>query len=327
MSNVLKRFCLALCVLVVLFASTAGAETKKEKADKLYKEGVELLKNGDVEGAAKLFKKAVEIKRSAPLLFNLGQATAKLGRLTEAKELLIEARTEAEKNGPPAMVDLSANALKALDSRFPRITVELPTGVKDADVQVDGKKLESSSDGMQVEPGSHELSVAASGYERYTETFQVKEGEKRKLSPKLEPDLGSGTAPVKRDKPDEEPTRDKKSFPIGPVVLGGVGLVALGGATYMFLKVKSVDKERRELWQDSGCPGPSCPNGEPDDAATLRESSESKARVGNILLGAGAACIVGAGVWLYFSSKGGNKEQARIGVMPTLGGVVVSGQL
>src|SRR5258706_13873107 len=148
-----KRCCWALLGRLVLAASAPPAAGKKSNADKLYKEGVELLKSGDAEGAAKLFKKAVDIKRSAPLLFNLGQATGKLGRLGEAKALFIEARTEAEKNGPSAMVQISDDALKALDARFPRLVVELPSGVKDADVRVDGNKLDTSAEGAPFEPG------------------------------------------------------------------------------------------------------------------------------------------------------------------------------
>jgi tetratricopeptide (TPR) repeat protein len=308
---------------LLLVASLASAAPQSD-ADKLYREGVKLLQEGDMQGAADHFRKAIEIKRSAPSLFNLGQVEAKLGHLADAKSLLEEAKQVAEKEGPKSMVRLSAKALSALEQRLPHVIVALPDDAGDAHVELDGKPIPTGGEGTAVMPGSHKVVVTARGYEQFESEFSVAEGERHPVAVVLQKKSVAAPQP-----PPEADRGSSHKTPIGPIVLGGVGLVALGGATYFYFKVKSIDNERHQLWQDSGCPGPTCPNGEPPHAADLRQDAESKARLGNIFLGVGAVAVVGAGVW-YFLSKGhGSKERAgaTLHLTPTPGGVLLSGSM
>lgn len=302
----------------------AAVAAPRADADKLYAEGVRLLTKGDVKAAVEHFQLAAELERSAPLLFNLGQGLAKLGRLEEAKKTLEEALELAKTKGPESMVKLASDALVALEARYPRIVLELPKDAKSARVEVDGKPAELGPDGIRVEPGKHTLAIAAEGFEPYQEELRLQAGEKRTVRPDLERKEAVKTKAV-----EEEPSpasAEKKPSLLGPAILGGVGLVALGGATYFYLQVRSIDDERRSLWSSSGCPGPSCPSGEPKRALELREDAEQKALLGNVLLGIGATAVVASGVW-YFLSQKPRREKQAITLMPTPRGVVVAGSL
>jgi hypothetical protein len=268
----------------------------------------------------KSFKLALELEPSAPLLFNLGQSVAKLGRLSEAKKYLEEARDLAAKSGPESIVKLASSALVELEARMPRVTVVLPGAAKGARVDLDGAPFDLTADGSVVEPGQHELSVVADGYQPHRESFSLKEGERRSIQPRLER--------IQKATVEAAPQVEKKPSLLGPVILGGAGVVALGAATYFYFQVKSTDEERRGLWGSSGCPGPSCPNGEPARAAELRKDAESQALLGNVLLGVGAAAVVAGGAW-YFLSKKSSEPAAGSGlyVVPAPGGAIVGGRL
>jgi tetratricopeptide (TPR) repeat protein len=306
--------------LALLLGSATLRAEGSTNVDALYVEGVKLLAKGELEGAVERFERALAIKRTAPLLFNFGQAKLKLGRLVEAKRAFTEAVAVAEKDGPKAIVDLASSSLAELQDRVPSISVERPKGVSGVAVRLDGKKLDTT-DAVDVEPGRHEVVVEKDGYAPYRVTLDLREGDRERVEPRLQK-IGEAEDTA----PSEAPADSRSSLPVGPIVLGGVGLAAVGGAVYFYMKMKSLDEERTALWKDSGCPGPSCPNGEPDGARTLRENAESKARAGNVLLGVGAAALVGSGVWYYFASKSPKQERAAIVVSPLPGGAVVSGQ-
>jgi tetratricopeptide (TPR) repeat protein len=309
-------------LVLVVAAGPALARGERSEADKLYKESVERLRKGDVQGAVDRLQKAVAIDRTAPLLFNLGQAMAKLGKLGEAKQILEEARKAAEERGPKSIVELATNALTELDQRMPRVIVELPADARDAQVKIDGKEVQPAAEGIVVEPGRHELAVNAPGFEPFRYPFTVQEGDRRRVTPELEPEEKSEHAAAAAP-----PTRERSIT--GPLVLGGAGVVALAGATYFFLKVSALDDERRRVWSEAGCPGPKCPSSEPSHAADLRKDAESKALIGNVLAVVGGAALIGAGAW-YFLGKPSNpssKEQttATVRLAPAPGGAVLFG--
>lgn len=316
------RSALGILASAAIALSAATAVGAPGEADKLYVEGVKLLAKGELEKAVERFEKALALERSAPLLFNLGQAQLKLGRLVAAKKSLLEAVALAEKKGPKNIVELASSALGELGDRVPQITIESPKGVSGAKIQLDGAPVMANGKGIDVDPGHHEVVVTASGYERLKVSLDLSEGDRERVVPKLVP-VGKGGV-----EPEPEavvPEKERGSVPVGPLVLGGVGVVALGAAGYFYLQVKDLEDERKALWKESGCPGPTCPNGEPDDAATLREDAESKARLGNILLGVGATAVVAGGVWYYFASRP-KKSEAAVLVTPVPGGAVLSGR-
>lgn len=304
----------------LLLGSAALRAEGSSDVDELYVQGVKLLAKGELEGAVERFERALAMKRTAPLLFNLGQAKLKLGRLVDAKRAFTEAAAVAEKEGPKAIVDLASSSLAELQDRVPSVSVERPKGISGATIRLDGRELKTT-DAVDVEPGRHEVVVEKDGYKPYRVSLDLREGDRERVEPQLRKIGGDDEAA-----PGDVAADSGSAVPVGPIVLGGVGLAAVGGAVYFYMKMKSLDDERTALWKDSGCPGPACPNGEPDDARTLREDAEAKARAGNVLLGIGAAALVGSGVWYYFASKPAKQEQAAIVVSPLPGGAVVSGR-
>lgn len=319
--NAGMRWALGILASVVIGLSAPPAAAAPSEADKLYVEGVKHLAKGELEKAVERFERALALEPSAPLLFNLGQAQLKLGRLVAAKKSLVEAVALAEKKGPKSIVELATTALGELGDRVPQISIEAVRGVSGAKVTLDGAEVAADGKGIDVDPGRHEVVVTAPGYERFKVSLELAEGDRERVTPTLVSTSEKGAA-------DPEPVvaeRQRGSTPVAPLVVGGLGLVAVGAAGYFYLQVKDIEDDRKALWEESGCPGPTCPNGEPGEAESLREDAESKARLGNILLGVGATAIVAGGVWYYFASRP-KKTEAAVVVSPVPGGAIVSGR-
>ncbi len=278
-------------------------------ADALFKEGLAHLKAGDIEAAAQSMRAAAELERTAPLLFNLAQVEIKRGRLVEAHNLLEEARALSERGRIKSLVDLSIKTLKQLESRVPSLTVapkNRPRGLRitlNGDEVTPGKTFQN--------PGEHTLVADAPGYEKVEQTFRLAEGESKYVEFTLERTPTGATSPG----PAEPILADTGAspLPIGPLVLGGTGAVALIGGVYFYTRVSSLDGERRDEWAAAGCPGPSCPGVEPESARLLREDAEQAALFGNVLVGVGATMVVGAGVWWWLGKPTNSDVTLSVG--------------
>ncbi len=119
----------------------------------------------------------------------------------------------------------------------------------------------------------------------------------------------------------EEPPR-AKSVPLGPILLGAGGVAMLATGAVFGALVNGAENDFAELDIRTE-----------DDVMKAEDdidSGETHALVANVLLGAGAAVVVGAGIWLAIDLSMG-REPSEVALVPVIGkdyaGLSLSGRL
>lgn len=205
------------------------------------------------------------------------QLVRRAGRLLQARSELL---TCVQDSCPDAVRGDCATWLSEIESEIPTLILEVRDkglDVARARVRIDGREREIAFDGkaMEIDPGSHELVVQHDGMTR-TKKVVVRAGDKLR-SVQFEFRPAPGTPGGK-----QEP-----NF-IGPAVLGGIGLAALGGFTYFAV----TGSAREGDIEDSPCAATlTCNPDDVDDVTTRYLAAD-------ILLGVGAASLVAGGIWL-----------------------------
>ena len=177
----------------------------------------------------------------------------------------------------------------------------------DVRVTLDGQSLVDRIDGraVAVDAGVHTFKFETKGASPISRRVVIHEAEQnRRLQV---------TFPTGKKAPPPKKLDTGKRTPVAVYVLGGVGLVGLGGFTYMAVKfdnqVSNLDK----------CKG-HCPQSSVDAASRTRTLSF-------IPLGIGVASL-GVAAYLYFSppdAEGGGREQAGcFDVQPVPGGALTT---
>lgn len=190
--------------------------------------------------------------------------------------------------------------LDEVSSSLPSVVISAtgPDGKEtfDVKVSVDGEVVAEKLDvkAIDVDPGTHKFVFEYEGKAPIEQDVILREGQKNKAieisfaSEKpaaAAPPVGDDPDPVEDDAPKDS---GKKKIPVITWVLGGVGVVALGGAGYFWL---SGESEKSDL---DACK-PNCDQGDVD-------SVKQKRLIGDIALGVGIVAI-GAAVYFAVSAK------------------------
>ena len=176
----------------------------------------------------------------------------------------------------------------------------------EVNVYVDDELVAEGLDGkaIEIDPGTHTIRYEIEGSDPIEEEVLIREGERNKT---LEVSFASEEEPPPAAEPEpsssmsmstDDVTKDQASGP--PIVayaLGGLGVVALGGAGFFWLSSQS---DTSEL-DDSGCE-PRCKQSDVD-------SIKQKRLIGDVLLGVGVVSIGVAG-YLYVSHESSKKKTA-----------------
>jgi hypothetical protein len=251
------------------------------------------LSANDLPGAIDLFQKAYALVPAPTLRLAQARAEAKLGRLIEAQQHMLEAaRTTPQPGEPPswasARQDATAEAA-ALDSRLSslELSITAPQGVTPR-VTIDTLPIGASTLGVPraLDPGAHVIHAEAEGAQTVDQTITLKEGEHQKLALTLEaiapptppppapipapsqpvpPPASVEAPPAPAPPPSHEETGASGSlgWSIAGFTVGGLSLIvgsALGVSSMS--EVSSIK---------SKCSGNSCPpseQGQANDAAT-----------------------------------------------------------
>lgn len=180
---------------VVNASAPARAEeptsTELAVARRLFNEANELYNAEKWAQAAKKLREAIAIKDTPGLRYHLAHCEENMGLLVEAM-LNYDRSRELIEAGTPAL-DVAAllpEAQQKLSRRVPSIVIDSPAGVKNVRVSIDGQSLAPSVLGRPapVNPGSHRVRAWADGYADYDAEVFVKEGERRVVTLKFEPE-------------------------------------------------------------------------------------------------------------------------------------------
>lgn len=243
------------------------------------------------DDALALFEQAHTQKPNARTLRGMGQCQYELHHYAAAASFLTQALIDSRNPLPPEQRNATADLLARASASVGN--VELQITPRDAELYVDGARVDLPESGMlQLDPGHHELSAKAPGYELLIVQVEVASGSNSvtlalpasRKPVALAPPKVIAPGPIA---PPEEPPRERRPVKIGLAVTGAIigvgGLVAAGATGLMALK-------KSDQLHDA-CPNDACPSekrSELDDARKL-------ALISNVMWGVGA---LGVGVFL-----------------------------
>jgi hypothetical protein len=315
-------------------AQPAAATADEDEGLRLYRQGVAHAQAGRWKEAEALFERVVEIRAASPVLLALAQAQVKNRKLASAARSYRAAIAGAGQDYGEVAAQARAE-LEAIAPRIPRLVVHLPVLEGRAEVTVDGRPVDPA--GVELDEGRRQLVVRAAGRAPFERSVQARESHTVEITVRFaeRPEPSPGRAAVEPSGPEaaappaEAPTgtgtAEDEQGPsrVGPLVLGGVGVVALVAGTAIRLGAQS-DYDGAA----AQCSNDRCPSGDLRDSAS---DARSSMLTGTIVAGAGAIAVAGAAVW-WVSSGSSNRDApaartagvrilpARDGAMAVIGG-------
>jgi hypothetical protein len=248
-----KRWVLLLLLACLGAPSDARAQSAQETAlaRSLFEQGIEFADQGLWADAADRFRRAMELKPTPGVAFNLASALGEAGQVVEATELL-----EQIVRDPATTPELLAEAQAKLEQLGPRrgaltLHVEEPPG-EQAQVEIDGKLWPRAawSVAMPIDPGDHVVTGTVGTAEVAREPLQIAEGEQRTFTLRL---VGpAAPEPVEAEPPagpvePKEPEHARKKPPLTKnwMLWTGVGAAVVAGAlTAVLLSTGKTEQEK-----------------------------------------------------------------------------------
>jgi hypothetical protein len=169
-------------VLVLLPARSATADNPRDAARTRYARGLELAGAGVYEAALQMFNEAYALSPQFPVLYNIGEAQAALGRYPEAIETFSEYLRDGQERIPRQRRQQVKALIALLTSRLAdvSITADRP----DARITIDGREVGSTPlpEPVRVAPGTHTISAAADGAPPLVKVVTLREAEHQTLA-------------------------------------------------------------------------------------------------------------------------------------------------
>ncbi len=327
-----QRIALVLaCALAsaVVTAPVQAAPDKEElsRARARFQQATELEQAGNWAAALQQFREVGQVRMTPQVRYHIALCEEKLGKLVAALGGYELALSEADSLGPDFHKEVE-DKTNALRERIPKLVIERGEGAEAATIELDGIALGASSIGIEVplDPGPHQISARASGYDVYTETIEVPEKEIKRVQVTLNK-IVENTA-VNSDEggrgqaaPSAPPPRTSRTVPYAIGIGGGVLLVTSG--VFFLLRSSQVNK------LDQLCPNKSrCPDMDPGQLANFNDG-KSKLSTYNAmtivtLVGGVAAVGVAAGL-LLLEPKPRKVATAGLFMTPSAPGANIGG--
>lgn len=254
------RRCVALvcCALhALLLHGVVRAEpvdpARSASARALFEEGVAHTDRDEWQPAADAFRRALALRDSQVIRFNLASALVELGKLVEASELLHAVQADAQVDG--ALREQALDKLADLKPRIARLTVQVEAALPTLEVELDEGSLALSQLDvpLMVDPGEHVLLERLDGALVDEQHVTLSEGGTllvtlRAPAPKVVPVAAPVPAPAEtarlalepapaaplpaRDDASVQPSRKKLWWGLA---VGGAGLVAFATLVAIFV--------------------------------------------------------------------------------------------
>ena len=144
--------------------------------------------------------------------------------------------------------------------------------------------------------------------------------------PEPKPDLmpSDGISPTLSEplpEPPMEAPSEGRKFPVGPLLLGGGGVILIGAGLIMGLTVMSAEDSFDEAAaRVKGISDPVEAQAAVDRANGFRDTGEANAVISNVFLGLGSAVVVASGIWLAveLTSRSRHDDQ-QVKLSPMIG--------
>jgi hypothetical protein len=319
------RLPVLVATVLALLAGTAAAQKDKERADSLFKQGKKLMSEKHYNEACQAFEESFKLDPGIGTELNVAKCYEEWGKLRRAYRAYQQADQMAKDSNDsrePKIADLIAK----LEPQVPKLTIKLPAGASPSklSVQVDGEELDSAAFGKsrRVDPGPHTIEWTVDNGAKQSRVVPVERGGNSELVI----DLPGVAQPVRVEprveatedthKPREEPveTSDPGSgMRIGAYVAGGVGLAAIGVASYLAFSAHS--QYTTALSQHCGDHTNMC------DPTGLSETHDARSKA-NLATGVfiGGAVVAGAGIVLFVLAPHATHGEHALRVVPQVDG-------
>jgi hypothetical protein len=305
--------------LIAALSATAHAQSTVE-AEKLFRDGKQLMKQGNVASACEAFDGSQRIESNIATLLSLADCREKNGQLASAWGWFLKAESlTRDDSGKKSLNATARRRAAAIEPRLSYLTINVPE-----ESHIDG--LVVSRNGVVVDRGTYNRAVPvdggdykiegkAPGHEPWSTSVtvgpesdrQAVEVPKFKEAPKL-----IGTAPAASTEPDAEPLPAAPQPVLTPIRYGALGaaglaVVALGGGVFLGLSAQDLDDEAVGL-----CKQGACSPAQADAANEKRDQAQSRALSANVAFGVSAAAAIGAGVlWFIGGPSSDSGESAE----------------
>jgi hypothetical protein len=276
-------------ILLACACAIAHADPSPE-AEKLFRDGRSLLKDGQISAACDAFAASSKLGPSVGTYLNLGDCRTRLHQTASAWAAFVEAGRLAGKLGDArkAEADRRAGELEPLLSY---LTIEVAQRPSDLVITRDDVAIDAVvwGQGVAIDAGHHVISARAPGFDPWSSSIEIKpDGDHARVQiPALH--AHPVAVVVTPRAPILTPTRD------AALVAGGAGVLVGGLAIVLAFQAKDLQDQARAV----------CPVGEPcHDLAASQKSDRavSRANLATVTGAIGGAAIV-AGVALWFLGR------------------------
>jgi hypothetical protein len=311
-------------------------------AEGLFREGRLLMDHGKIDEACDKFDASQRMSPAVGTQLNLAICREKQGRTATAWSLFAEVESVSLRAGDDVRAGVAHEHGTALAGQLKKVVIEVPTPPAGMVIKLDGIALPPGALGTEIplDPGSHTLVATAPGKKKWEQanlalgpsatTVHVRvELENEAAAPAPAPTVPA-SAPAATKPSEPTPTAaapagelDAASAPdynegrandtkrIVGIALGGVGLVALGFATYYGVTALSRKNDEANY-----------PAGSVDRHTVYQQASD--AQTAELVVGAAGLVCVGAAAYLVLTSLPSGSGPApaaagRVHVLPSVG--------
>jgi hypothetical protein len=301
------RLSLSLAIAVLLAThGSALAQDNSAAVESLFAEGRKLVADGKFSEACPKFLASYNLEHRGGTLLNLADCYEKSGQLASAWARFLEAKTLAERAKQADRAELAAQRAAALEPKLSKLTVSVPKPAPGLVVKRDGVDVDPAAYGVAVAVDAGTHTILASATNKKSWTGEVVVGEEADQKSIEVPELADETvlAPGVGASTEERPglsTRTLLAFSIA-----GAGVVSVGIGSYFGVAAIGKNHDASAYCGQDGHPNDCSSQG-----VSLRSTAVSDATLSTVLIGAGAAAVVG-GVVLWITDPA-RRAKASVG--------------
>jgi hypothetical protein len=306
------RLSLASAIVVVTSSPGAGAQSQppapspmsnEMRSDYLFRTGEKKFDSGQYAEACADFAESLRLGPRLGTLLNLALCHETIGKPATAWREFHHAAAWAAQNNQKDRHDFAVQHALGLETKLPRVALQLPPGTAVDSVEVDGEPIPDARWylPLYLDPGEHAIAVSAPGKQRGVVKFRVINSPTEQIV--TVPALADEAPPPKREAPRPAPEPEGGGRRLGGYIALGVSAAGFAaGATFGVLAI-----EARNQASDH-CVGNRC---DAEGASRWRDA-QSRATLSTIGFLAGAIAG-GAGAWLLLTSAP-RPSSPRVGV-------------
>lgn len=175
---------------MVILAVTARVAVGEPTADRLFREGRALMKEGQVAAACDRFDDSQRLEPSVGTLLNLGNCRERMGQLAVAWAVF-EAAHELAERRRDARAREAARRAASIEPRLAYLTTAVRSPPSALIVQRDGVSIDAAiwNQAVPIDPRDYTITAAAPGYRTWSTSVHLIAGQRAEIAIELVADL------------------------------------------------------------------------------------------------------------------------------------------